>query len=57
MKVYKTVITYELECLTADKIGKDELDRIKHNIEINLNSYNKVTSGGKLVIAQKEITI
>ena len=57
MKVYKTIINYELFCLTERKIDKDEIERIKHNIEINLNMYNRLNSNGKLTVVHKEIEV
>jgi hypothetical protein len=57
MKLYKTTITYELETLTERKLDKDELERIKHNIQINLNTYNRLNSNGRLVVSSKEITL
>lgn len=57
MKVYKTTIRYELFCLTERKIDKEEIERIKHNIEINLNMYNRLNSNGKLEVVSKEIEV
>lgn len=57
MKIYKTQITYELCCLTERKIDKEELERIRHNVEINLNVYNRLNSNGKLTVVSKEIEV
>lgn len=57
MKLYKTIISYEVETLTEYKIDKDELERIRHNIQINLNQYNRLNSNGKLVVCSKEIQV
>lgn len=57
MKVFKTTLSYEIEFLTHEKLSKDEIERIRHNIEINLNTYNKVTTGGKIVVGSKEMEV
>lgn len=57
MKVYKTTISYEIETITEAKLDKEELQRIKYNIQINLNQYNRLNSDGKLVVCSKEIEV
>lgn len=57
MKIYKTIVQYELECITHEKMSKDDTERLKHNIEININHYNVVTKGGRLVVTSQEIEV
>lgn len=57
MKIYKTIVQYELECVTQEKLSKDDFDRLKHNIEININNYGMVTKGGRLVVTSQEIEV
>ncbi len=57
MKVYKTTISYEVETITEAKLDKEELQRIKYNIQINLNQYNRLNSNGKLEVVSKEIEV
>ena len=57
MKLYKTIITYEVETLTQDKLNSDDLELIKHNIQINLGRYNKLNTEGKIAVCQKEIEL
>lgn len=57
MKVYKTTISYELETLTDAKLSKEELDRIRYNIQANLNSYNMLNSNGRLAVCSQEIEV
>jgi hypothetical protein len=57
MKLYKTVITYELECITDKKLDKDTIERLKHNIDINIGSYNMVRTDGKIETVSKEIQV
>lgn len=57
MKVYKTMITYEVSTITEEKIDKEELQRIQYNIQINLNQYNRLNSNGKLTVISKEIEV
>lgn len=57
MKVYKTSITYELFCLTERQLDKEQVERIKQNIQINLDMYNRLNSNGKLTVISKEIEV
>lgn len=57
MKIYKTTLTYELECITDRKLSKDEFERLKHNIEINISNYGMVRKEGKLIVNTKEIDV
>lgn len=57
MKLYKTTITYELECITDKRLDKDTIERLRHNIDINIGQYNMVRTDGKLVVGTKEIDV
>lgn len=57
MKLYKHTLTYELEFITDKKIDKDSIERIKHNIEININNYGMVRKEGRLIVNTKEIDV
>jgi hypothetical protein len=57
MKIYKTIIKYELECVTKEKLSKEDTQRLQHNIEANINHYGMVTKGGKLVVTSQEIEV
>ena len=57
MKVYKTTISYELETLTDAALSQEALDRIRYNIQANLNHYNMLNSNGRLVVCSQEIEV
>lgn len=57
MKVYKTVITYEMETISDHKPDAHELEQIRHNIEINLSRLDRLNSQGRLAVCSEEIEI
>jgi len=57
MKIYKTIVHYELECVTKEKFSKEDTERLQHNIEININHYGLITKGGRLVVTSQEIEV
>ena len=50
MKVYKTVIRYEITTITEYKMSNEEIERVRYNIQSNLNQYNRLNSEGKLEV-------
>ena len=57
MKLYKTEITYTMSCVTENKVNKDFIDLLKHNIDINIGSYNMIKTDGKITANSKEIEV
>jgi hypothetical protein len=57
MKLYKTAITYTVICITDKKVDKDFAERLKHNIDINIGTYNMVRTDGKVETISKEFIV
>lgn len=56
MKLYKTAVTYTIICITDRKLDKEIIERLQHNIDINIGRHDMIRTEGKIETISKEFS-